>query len=68
MTLVPELLECFLSLPDENLGNLAYHLGRGTPILCGDDADLWTEGPRRWAIYFNNGWTFQFRNTIWTPY
>lgn len=38
------LAECFAALPDENLGNLAYHLRRGTPILCGETAYLYADG------------------------
>ena len=41
---VATLTDCFLALPDENLRNLAYHLRRGTPILCGKKYSFFADG------------------------
>lgn len=44
MTPIDILATCFLALPDEGLRNLAYHLKRGTRILCGKKAHLYADG------------------------
>lgn len=33
-----------LSLTDQELSNLEWHLKRETPIICGDDYRLWYDG------------------------
>ena len=34
----------FLALEDEQIRNLEYHVDGGTPICCGDESALYTDG------------------------
>ena len=38
------LVTCFKALPKRDRDRLAYHYDKNTPIVCGVDASLYTDG------------------------
>ena len=44
MTHIEVLTRAFRALTAEQRANLLWHVNAGTPILCGDQSDVWTDG------------------------
>ena len=40
----PVLVAAFKALTDEHKDNLRWHMEKGTPVVCGADAELYTDG------------------------